>query len=179
MDSARDSASTSTIPPDDSGTNGWEVRLRMLSIVLIVGLVLCGLGGLLGVRETTAVASGNGYILTVKHASVTRPGLATPFGVQVARADGSSLPTEITLRIDAAYLEMFDENGIEPDPTSSFHTSRWTWWTFALPSGSSEFQVSFDARLEPAVQWGVPGSASLEMDGLDRATAQFHTWVMP
>lgn len=169
----------STAPPDRSGTDGWERTLRVLSVAFVSGLVVLGLVGILGVRTGTARNSANGYTISVTHASVTRAGLATPFSVAVASDDGSPLPAEITTRIDAGYLEMFDENGLDPTPTSSYQTREWTWWTFEVPEGHRDFEVSFDARLEPAVQWGRAGSATLELAGDRVVTAEFTTRVIP
>jgi hypothetical protein len=89
------------------------------------------------------------------------------------------LPARITTRIDSWYLGMFDENGLEPEPAESFHTNDWTWWTFEVPEGSTEFELSFDARLEPSVQWGRQGTAALVIDSVEVLSAQFATWVVP
>ncbi len=170
---------TSTIPPEQSGTHGWEPGLRVLSLGLTVALVLLGAVGFLGVRTVTTSGSGRGYTISVTHAIVTRPGLATPFTIEIANESGHPLPRRITLRIEANYLEMFDENGLEPDPSASFRSEEWIWWTFDVPSSSTEFEASFDARLEPAVQWGRRGSVALEVDGTQMASVSIQTWVMP
>lgn len=169
----------STIPPEGSGADKWDTVLRIVSIALVGGLVLAGLVGLFGVRSATALGSDNGLTISVTHASLTRAGLATPFSVAVATDDGTPLPTQITTRIDSGYLEMFDENGLEPEPASSYHTGQWTWWTFEVPGGQSDFEVSFDVRLEPAVQLGRSGSATVEVDGEEMVSVGFRTWVMP
>jgi hypothetical protein len=169
----------STIPADDSGTDGWETALRTISLIFVGVVVLAGLVGIFGVRTGTAQSSGNGLTVSVEHASVTRAGLATPFSVAIATDDGTPLPKQITTRIDSAYLEMFDENGLEPEPASSYQNGQWTWWTFDVPQGHDELEVSFDVRLEPAVQWGRKGSATVEIDGDEKVTVEFATQVMP
>lgn len=176
---AAGSANLSTIPADSSGTDGWEAVFRAVSVTLVAGLVLLALTGFLGVRTATASNSANGYTISVTHASITRPGLATPFSISIAAADGTPLPAQVTMRIDSEYLEMFDENGLDPTPVSSFSTAQWTWWTFDVPGGQHELNVSFDARLEPAVQWGRAGSAVAEIDGDEMVAVEFTTWVMP
>lgn len=170
---------TSTIPSVQSGTLGWESILRWLSVGLTLALVLLGAVGFLGVRTVTERGSARGYTISVTHASVTRPGLATPFIIGVEADHGRSLPSQINIRVDARYLEMFDENGLEPDPSASFQSGEWVWWTFDVPPSSTEFRASFDARLEPAVQWGSEGSATLEVDGQEMTGVTFRTWVMP
>lgn len=171
--------STSTRPPEDTGTNGWDQRLRTMSLSLLGALALTGLLGFLGVRSTTAVASENGFTIEVTHASVTRPGLATPFDLRITTDDGSPLPAAVTTRIGSSYLAMFDENGLDPQPSSSFQSDEWTWWTFEVPEGAGILEVSFDARLEPAVQWGQESSAAVEVDDEQVVAVDFETWVLP
>lgn len=169
----------STIPADESGGDGRETLLRAISLIFVTSVVLAGLTGMIGVRTRIAQSSGSGLTVSVQHASVTRAGLATPFSVSIATDDRTALPEQITTRIDTDYLEMFDENGLEPEPASSYQNGQWTWWTFDVPRGHNELVVSFDVRLEPAVQWGRTGSATVEIDGKEITTVEFATRVMP
>lgn len=171
--------STSTRPPEDAGTNRWDRVLRRFSFALLCAIVLAGLLGLLGVRTTTAAASGNGFTIEVTHASVTRPGLATPLDLRVSTNDGSPLPSAVTTRIGSSYLAMLDENGLDPQPVSSFQSEVWTWWTFDVPKGASTLEVSFDARLEPAVQWGQGSTVAVEVADEEVVAVDFETWVLP
>ena len=173
-----DESAGSTIPTEN-GIDRWETGLRAASVGLVGVLVLLTFLGLFGVRSAVATGSGNGLTITVTHASVTRAGLATPFDVEVSSEDGSPLPRTVTVRVDADYLAMFDENGLEPEPSASFNDPDWTWWTFDIPPGASAFEVTFDARLEPAVQFGQRATAAIEVDGREMVTVQFSTWVMP
>lgn len=171
--------STSTVPPEDSGVDGPEHAIRKISIGLIILAVVLASFGLLGVRTDIARASGGGLTLSVLHSSVARAGLAAPFSIEVAAEDGSPLPETITVRVDSAYLAMFDDNGMEPQPSSSFNTSRWTWWEFEIQPGQDSLRVDLDFRLEPAVQWGRRASAAIEIDGVEVVSAGFVTWVLP
>jgi hypothetical protein len=173
-----DESAGSTIPAQN-GMYRWETRLRAASVGLVGALVLFAFLGVFGVRTAVATRSGNGLIISVTHAAITRAGLATPFDVEVTSEDGSPLPPTITVRVAADYLAMFDENGLEPEPSSSFNDADWTWWTFDIPTGASAFEVTFDARLEPAVQFGQQATAAIEIDGREMVAAQFSTWVMP
>lgn len=169
----------STIPEDPASV--WDKREKRLHLIAFgfVGLVvILALTGLLGVRTTTADASAHGYSLEVLHAMVSRGGLSTPFNV-TAIAEVGSLPESVTIKVDSGYLDMFDENGLDPQPTSAFNDSEWTSWTFEIPDGSSKLQVNFDARLGPATQWGEAASAVLVIDGREMVTVDFVTWVMP
>jgi hypothetical protein len=173
-----DGSAGSTIPTEN-GIDRWETGLRAASVGLVGVLALSALLGLFGVRTAVATGSGNGLTISVTHAAVTRGGLATPFDVEVTSEDGSSLPPAITVRVAADYLAMFDENGLEPEPSSSFNDADWTWWTFDIPAGARAFEVTFDARLEPAVQFGQQATAAIEIDGREMVSTQFRTWVMP
>lgn len=169
----------STLPPHDSGTKDREQVLRVVSVGFIAALVIAGVTGLLGVRTESAVGSGSGFEIEVTHASITRPGLATPFDVTVRSSDSSPLPARVTLRIDSAYLAMFDENGLHPEPVLSHQTDRWTWWTFEIPDGGDELSVSFDARLEPRVRWARSGSVAMVDGEAVLAAATLRTQVIP
>lgn len=172
--------STSTRPPEDIGTSrGFDVGLRIFSIALMGAVVLAGLFGMFGVRSSTATASANGFSLEVTHASVTRPGLATPLTMKIATDGGSPLPETVTTRIASSYLAMFDEHGLDPQPISSFQSDGWTWWTFQVPSGASGLEVSLDARLEPSVQMGQASTAAVEIDDEQIVAVDFATRVMP
>lgn len=170
---------TSTIPSGDSGVKGWEPGLRKISIALIVGLAVLGLAGVLGVWTTKAQEASEGLSISVRHAMVTRPGLATPFSIEVHTEDGSQLPSPVTLRVASPYLSMFDQHGLVPDPSSSHRTEEWTWWTFEVPQGASSFEFTLDARVEPSVQWGRKATAAVEIDGQEMVAVDFATWVMP
>jgi hypothetical protein len=170
---------TATVPPEDSGVNGPERTIRRVSLGLIILVVVLASSGLLGVRTDVARAAGSGLTLSVLHSSVARAGLAAPFSVEVATDDGSDLPQMVTIRVDSAYLAMFDDNGMEPLPSTSFNTSRWTWWEFEVAPGQDSLRVDLDARLEPAVQWGRQASAAVEIDGVEVIRTEFRTSVMP
>jgi hypothetical protein len=170
---------TSTIPPVESGMTSWERPLRFLAVGVIIAIVVAASLGLLGVRTAQTVSAAHGMVLTVTHAAVTRPGLGTPFSVEVASADGDGLPSEVELRIESSYLEMFDEVAIEPLPIRSYDTSQWTWWTFEVPAGESSLQVDVDAHLKTTVKWARRGSVAVESNGIESVAVDFTTLVAP
>lgn len=170
---------TTTVPDVDTAVSTWEVALRVVTIAAVVGLVLATGLGFLGVRTAESSVSGHGYEMTVTHAAMTRPGLATPFSLEVQTTNGAPLPEEVTIRISAEYLAIFDDNGMEPLPSESFNTDEWTWWTFTVPDGRQRLTIDLDARLEPAVQSGRTAEAALQL-GDDRVlSVEFTTGVSP
>jgi hypothetical protein len=172
-------ADSTTIPEADSGTHALERPLRLVSLGVIGALTLATAIGLLGVRTTAVSATGRGVSVTVDYAVVTRPGLATPFSVEVSSADGAFLPAEVTVRVSSDYLAILDDNGMEPQPAESFNTAEWTSWVFDVPEGATSLRVDLDARLEPAVQWARSGVVSIDIDQVEMATVSFTTWVAP
>ncbi|HEY6634358.1 MAG TPA: hypothetical protein VI141_01970 [Acidimicrobiia bacterium] len=172
-------ADSTTIPEADSGTRALERPLRLVSLGVIATLTVATAIGLLGVRTAEVTASGGGMLLTVDYSVVTRPGLATPFSVEVARVGGSALPAELTVRVSSDYLAIFDDNGMEPQPAESFNTSEWTWWVFDVPDGATSLRVDLDARLEPAVQWARSGVVAVDVGEVEAVAAGFTTWVAP
>ena len=129
--------SSSTIPADTPEPTAERV-LHVVAFTFVGAVLLLAATSLLGVRTGTVAAQGEGYSIEVLRTQISRPGLATPFGVVISTIDGSDLPETITLRLDTSYLSIFDFNGLEPKPSASFSTDRWTWATplidcFAMP----------------------------------------------
>jgi len=170
----------STLPEDPSpGEFRREKWIRGATISFVVSVVALGVLGVLGVTTSTASNSENGYRIEVRYSAVSRGGLATPFAVEIGTEDGSGLPEVVTIRVSSDYLAMFDDNGMEPIPASSFNTGVFTSWDFEVPPGESSLEVVLDARLEPAVQSGAQASVELWIDGERQAVAEVRSRVMP
>jgi hypothetical protein len=149
---------------------------RRIFIALLFIFLALGLAGVLGVRTGTVSATGGGYEIEVEFARVTRPGLATPWSTTVRHPGGFDGP--ITIAVSSEYFDMFDENGLDPDPDGATADGEFVYWEFQPPAGDV-FEVSFDARIEPARQWGREGVSRL-MDGETvLAEARYRTWVLP
>ena len=83
----------------------------------------------------------------------------------------------VTIRTDAAYLEIFDENGLHPDPASSTRDGAELVWEFDTPPGDT-FVLALDARIEPGVQWAREGRTSVDV-GAGVGEVTYRTWVLP
>lgn len=167
----------STEPPELSIASivraAW---LRRTMTALLFVFVIAGALAVFGVRDDTVSASGGGYTLSVDHATVTRPGLETPWTVRVAKAGGFDAPIE--LRTDAAYFEMFDQNGFSTEPDAVRRDGRYVVMEFEPPAGD-ELVVSFDARLSPATQTGKSATTAVLVDGSPVVEVKYRTRVMP
>jgi hypothetical protein len=121
--------------------NGRRAGLTALVLVVLAGLV-----GLLGIRSATATARGEGAVLAVTHAQVTRAGIAVPLHVEVRRPAGFDGPVE--LAVSSALLERFDFQNFYPNPSKETADRRWVRYEFDPPPGHV-FRLSLDARTSP------------------------------
>jgi hypothetical protein len=168
----------STTTPTDSGLRSARrgARLRSVGLTVLGVTILAGAIGFMGVRSRSVSAdSAGGITLTVTYASVTRPGLATPWDITIERGGGFDEP--LTVRTTSAYLAAFDENGLDPDPDASSTDATTTIWEFEPPDGDT-LTISFDARWEPGVQWKRQGTTSVTVGG-ETVSVSYTTWVWP
>ena len=166
--------------PDDSGLriSRRGRGLRRLFTLVIVALLVFALVGLLGVRTTTISAAGGGYRLQLHYAKVVRPGLAVPWELRVTSAGGFDGP--VTLATKSSYLDIYDENSLDPEPVHATQDGDRVIWQFEPPAGDTLI-VSFDWRVEPGVQlkWPRGETSVLDEDGRPVATIRYRTWVTP
>lgn len=158
------------------GNSRAAVWGRRLFLTLILLLVIAGATGLLGVRSATRSASGGGYSLSLQYARIARPGLDVPWQLTVTHPGGFSGP--ITLAMTAAYFDIFESQGVSPQPTSETSSDQTLYLTFSKPPGDV-LQVSYDIYVQPASQRGRSGSVSVLDHGVPAATVSFSTTLMP
>lgn len=162
---------------DDRGRVGRARTARRAALAALLALILAGLTGVLGVRTAESSARASGYALTVTYPSVARPGLAIEWAVEISRAGGFDGPVRVAT--SSTYLAMFDENGLDPDPAAATADDREVFWEFNPPPGET-LTISFDARIEPGMQWGSRGRTRvLDEQGRTIVAVTYRTWVMP
>jgi hypothetical protein len=155
----------------------YGLTTAALTIIMGLGVVdAIGWWHTYGVASTTISTAEAGYELEVLYGEVTRPALATPFEITVRRPGGFSEP--IVIAVDRRYLAMWDENGVVPNPSSQSVRGPWVEWEFDPPGGTT-LTVTYDGRIEPAVQRGRDGAVALVVEDELVAQARFHTRVMP
>lgn len=151
-----------------------------LALTALMGVaVLDGLDlvDAVGVDDTTATASADGWELEVRHPTVARPALAAPFEITVRHAGGFDGP--IDLAVDRRYLGLWDLNGVLPAPAEETGDADRLFWTFDPPDGDV-LHITYEARIEPAVQSGVSGRvAVLDPQGDEVVAVEFDTDVRP
>jgi hypothetical protein len=174
-----DRTSTTVVSDPTPGWLRFERVLRAVAVTVFVGIVVAAAVGLLGVRSDTASSSAGGYHLAVHYGRIARPGVPVPFTVTV-RADVGALPPEVALRITSSYLDVLDENGMDPEPTDTYRDGSDTTWTFAVPEGESELTVDLDVRIEPGVQLRRPGAhVALLVDDVVVDEVGVRSWILP
>lgn len=152
-------------------------KLRWLGFAAVLLIVVAGALQLLGVRTATASAEGSdGTRLEVSYGRITRPGLATVWNVTVSNPAGFSEP--LTITTTASYLAAFDENGLTPEPQAIDADGDVVSMRFDPPAGTT-LEVSFDARIEPGVQWGRGAVTTLDVGGTQVASVSYYTWILP
>ena len=171
----------STAPPPRDRAGLRRARaLRWLFALGLVGFLLVGALGGFGVRHREVHASGGGYELTVRYATLSRPGLATIWSVEVRRSDGAPLEEPVVLATDAAYFSIFDENGLDPEPASARTDGERIVWEVEPAEGATAVALEFDARIEPGMQLtGKRGTTSVLVEGEPVVTVAYRTRVLP
>jgi hypothetical protein len=171
-------STTDGIKPDpDAGAR--SVWLRRAFIVLLAVVVALGLVGLLGVRSRTVTAtSADGQVeLSVRYAQVARAGLDVPFRISVRRQGGFT--GDVTLAVSSTYLDLFDRNAIDPEPSSATSTEDDVIWKFDQPPGDT-LEISLDMQVQGGRHWGRSGRVSvLDDSGQPIVNVGFKTWLVP
>ena len=151
--------------------------LRRTFLALVFAVLAVGAFGFLGVQTETKTVSADGYELELEYGKVSRPGLATPWAVTVKHEGGFDGP--VKLATTAEYFDLFDENGLDPEPSSSTTSGDLLVWEFEPPEGNV-LEISFDARIEPAVQLkSVKAKTVLIIEEERVAEVEFKTLVLP
>jgi len=139
-------------------------------------LVVLGVANLVGVRVDHASAEADGTNLAVTYASITRPGLSTPWSVEVRRAAG--FPGPLTIVTTSRYFESFDFNQWYPEPSGTRVRGDDLVLTFERPEGEV-FELSFDGRATPTLNLGARAVTAIESEGLPSLSVEYRTVVMP
>ena len=165
--------------PDDAAGLGDSRRhraTRRAGFVLLVVILVLGAANVLGPRVASVTAAGGGFELTVTYASVSRPGLSTPWTLQVRRPGGFDGP--VTIATTGDYFDLFDENGLDPDPQGATTHGDLLLWEFAAPEGDV-LTVTFDARLEPASHFRRSAQTSVMVDDVPVVSVTYTSLAMP
>jgi hypothetical protein len=149
---------------------------RRVVVAALVGVLVLAVANVLGIRTESATDSGGGYRLAVTYGSVSRPGLATPWAVEVRHPGGFGGP--IRIATTRRYLMLFDHNVFYPDPSKVTATRDDVILEFDPPPGDT-FRVTMDGRIEPAEHVSQSARTALLVDGAAVASVNYTTKVVP
>lgn len=149
---------------------------RAFLAVLMIGVV-AAMAGFLGVRSSTVRASDDGWKLSLEHASVARAGLDVPFTVTVRHQGGFG--EQVTLALTGTYLDIYETQGFNPEPSESRRDGTTLYLTFDAPAEGATFVVTYDAYVQPSAQTGRQGILAVLADGREVAAVDVHTLVLP
>ena len=161
---------------NDVGKFRRDRLARRIMLGLVAVLVLLGAANAFGERSRTVAGNGAGYDLTVTFPAMTRAGLASEWSMQVHRTGGFQGP--IVVATTSRYWGIFDENGLDPEPSASTTRGDLLVWEFDPPRGDT-LSVDFDARLEPAIHLGEQATTSVLVGGSPVVAVSYHTRVAP
>jgi hypothetical protein len=148
-------------------------------LALLTVLVVAAFFGVFGVKSRTVSArSRSGAVtLQVHYAQVARAGLDVPFQIEVRRSGG--FDRDVVLQVSSSYLDLFDSNGIDPEPDHQTSTASSVLWRFHRPP-TDTLTVTVDMQVQKGRHWGRAGSvAVLDPDGHQLARTTFKTWLSP
>jgi hypothetical protein len=148
--------------------------MAILAVIVVLGLL-----DILGVHPRTvrSQSSDSTVSLQVHYAQVARAGLDVPFRITVQHRGG--FDGDVVLAVSSAYFDLFDVNGIDPQPSSSTATDNESIWHFDRPPGDT-FDVSVDMQVQGGRHWGKSGAvAVLGANGKPIVSVHFKTWLAP
>jgi hypothetical protein len=167
-------STTADVRPVEQGPR--PVLAKRLLVALLAVIVLAGGAGLFGVRSRESSASAAGWTVSVTYAWVARAGLDVPWQVTVHHDGGFAGP--VTLAVTADYFDIFESQGLDPEPATETSDGDKLYWTFDPPPGD-DLVVDFDAYIQPSSQLGASGEVAVLDGGRPVVSVPFRTWLVP
>jgi hypothetical protein len=141
-------------------------------------IVALGATGVLGVESRTVRAAGGDLELAVRYPGTTRAGLPAAIRIQVTSEAPITEP--VTIGITGSYLDLFDEQGVRPEPASSSSMGRYLVWEFDPPLQGRTLTIRVDVIMETGRHFGQDGRVVLLDDaGQVLGHVELDTRVVP
>jgi hypothetical protein len=171
--------SRSTAPSDVSIRRIKAARAtRRLFFLSICAVLVASALELTGVRSDEVSASGGGYELQVAYDDITRGGLAANLTIEIRREGG--FRNAVSLAITSKYLDIFDVNGVDPEPLGATSDADRVVQMFQAPERGDVMAVGIDARVQPGIQLErVKGTVAIVENGQDVVSVELKTLVLP
>jgi hypothetical protein len=166
----------STLEPVEARRDVGGLWARRVFLMVIAAVVVAGLVGLLGVQTAETRAEQGDYELSLRYATTARAGLDVPWEVTVTRDGGFDQTLELAVTGD--YFDIYETQGFAPEPSESTRDGDTLYLTFEAPPGDT-FVLAYDAYIQPSSQIGRDGTISVVADGVQLASVDFHTRLLP
>ena len=171
-------------PPDDTSNDVVDAKRnrrgqigRRIALVVMALVVAVGASGWLGVHAGTASTSANGYQLTVTYPHVARAGLDVPWNLRLVHPGG--FQGQITVAISKDYYDIFEFQGMHPEPSDETADGRFVYLTFSPPKQGDVFTTALDTYVQPASQVGRHAVTEVLIDNVVVAHVSYRTWLVP
>jgi hypothetical protein len=152
--------------------------MRRVFFVLICGILVAAVLGRLGAHAKEVRASGGGYELAVTYDDIARSGLPGNIAIEIRRQGGFG--GSVTVSITSKFLDVFDMNGLDPEPVGATTTGEDLIQTFETPTTGDTMEISIDARVQPGIQLHrAEGEVSILENGRPIVSVPVRTFVMP
>ncbi|MGC5167083.1 hypothetical protein [Luteimicrobium sp. DT211] len=173
----RPTPSLATLDPPRAVDEGPRpVLARRIGTVALLVVVLAGALNLFGLWTSTTTRTDGDWTVSVHYARIARAGLDAPWTVTVQHPGGFG--DQITLRVTSSYFDIFESQGLDPEPSDETSDGTDDTWTFSAPAGDT-FAVSFDAYIQPSSHRGASGRVAVVVDGREVASTPFRTTLLP
>ena len=169
---------SSTLDDVQARTSPRALWARRAVIALLAAVVGAAGLGLLGVHTSTATSTADGYMLTVTYARIARAGWDVPLRIQITAPQplqGSS----ITVSVDRDYLNLFETQGLWPEPADESGDLDTVQWQFDGPDQSQDLTVDYDAYIQPTAQIGTGATIEVEIDDASITHVDIRTTLIP
>ena len=137
---------------------------------------MAGLLGYLGMKTGTVSATTGSYRLELQYPRIARAGLDAPWQLTVTRPGGFDGP--VTVEVTSAYFDIFESQGVTPQPSDETTDGQWDRMTFDKPKGDT-LTIDYDIYVQPASQQGRSGTARILDHGSPAASVDFRTRLVP
>lgn len=143
----------------------------------MLAAVLTAAVGLLGVSNETAVGSGGGYELELEYATIARAGQDVPWRLTVRKAGG--FDGQLVVAISGSYFDLINGEGWMPSPDSETRSGERLYLTLESPPSGDSVVASFDGTVRSTANVGAVGTVAVVVEGVDVATVDFRTRLVP
>ena len=150
---------------------------RRVAVSVLALLVAAGASGWLGVHAETVHAGSSGYQLTLTYPRVARAGLDVPLEFRLTHAGG--FDSDITIAISSNYYDIFEYQGMHPNPSDETSDGSFVYLTFSPPKTGDVFTTSLDTYVQPGSQVGRHAVAEALVHGLVVARVDYSTLLFP